>query len=143
MASQAIPSYGTLLKRETSAGSGTFATIAEVKSIDGPGMKANQVDVTTHSSAAAGAWKEMIVTLLDPGDVKFMINLVPGSAGHKSLISDFTSRTKTNFQMIFPDGLSTTWAFAGYIIDFSAKAPTDGVLEANMTITISGAPTFP
>lgn len=143
MASGAIPSYGTLLKRETSFGSGTFVTVAEVKSIDGPGMKASQIDVTTHSSAASGAWKEMIVSLLDPGDVKFSINLIPGSAGHKSLISDFTGRTKTNYQLVFPDGGSTTWAFTGYCIDFGAKAATDGVLEASMTITLTGAPTFP
>jgi len=143
MASQAIPSYGTLLKRETSFGSTVFVTIAEVKSMDGPGMKGDTIDVTTHSSAASGAWREKISSLLDPGEVSFTINLVPSLAAHKSLLSDFTTRTKTNFQMVFPDGGSTTWSFTGYITQFGAKAEVDGVLEADMTVTLTGAPTFP
>lgn len=143
MASAAIAAYGTLLKRETSFGSTVFVTVAEVKSMDGPGMKGDVIDVTTHSSAASGAWREKISSLLDPGEVSFSINLVPASAGHKSLITDFTGRVKTNFQMVFPDGGSTTWAFTGYVTQFGAKAEVDGVLEAEMTVTLTGAPTFP
>jgi predicted secreted protein len=143
MASGAIPAYGTLLKRETAFGSGTFVTVAEVKSMDGPGLKADTIDVTTHSSAAAGAWRETIASLLDPGDVKFSLNLIPASAGHKNLLSDFTGRVKTNYQFVFPDGGSTVWAFTGFMTQFSAKAAVDGVLEAEVTLTLTGAPTFP
>lgn len=143
MASQAIPAYGTLLKRETTPGSGTYATVAEVKSMSGPSMKGDIIDVTTHSSAAAGAWREKISSLLDPGDITFAINLVPGLAGHKSLIADFTGRVKTKFKFVFPDVGLTEWLFEGYITSFGAKAETDGVLEADLTVTLTGAPTFP
>lgn len=143
MASGAIPAYGTLLKRETSFGSTVFVTVAEVKSMNGPSMKGDVIDVTTHSSAASGAWREKIASLLDPGEVSFSINLIPASAGHKSLITDFTGRTKTNYQFVFPDPGLTTWAFTGYTTQFSTKAEVDGVLEADMTVTLTGAPTFP
>ena len=143
MASAAIPAYGTLLKRETSFGSGTFVTVAEVKSMSGPTMKGDVIDVTTHSSAASGAWREKIASLLDPGEVSFSINLVPASAGHKALLTDFTGRVKTNYKFVFPDPGLTEWAFTGYTTQFSAKAETDGVLEADMTVTLTGAPTFP
>jgi hypothetical protein len=143
MPSAAIPAYGTLLKRETSFGSTVFVTVAEVKSMNGPSMKGDVIDVTTHSSAASGAWREKISSLLDPGEVSFSINLVPASSGHKSLITDFTGRVKTNYQMVFPDPGLTTWAFTGYTTQFAAKAEVDGVLEADMTVTLTGAPTFP
>jgi hypothetical protein len=143
MASAAIAAYGTLLKRETSFGSTTFVTVAEVKSMDGPSMKGDVIDVTTHSSAASGAWREKISSLLDPGEVSFSINLVPASAGHKALLADFTGRVKTNYKFVFPDGGSTEWAFTGYTTQFGAKAEVDGVLEADMTVTLTGAPTFP
>jgi hypothetical protein len=143
MPSGAIPAYGTLLKRGDGGAPETFTTVAEVRDISGPNIKGEINDVTTHSSAAAGAWREKISSLLDPGDVTFPINLVPGSTGHKSLISDMTGRLKRNFQIVFPDGGSTTWAFSGYITGFTAKAPTAGVLEADLTVTLTGAPTFP
>jgi len=143
MASAAIPAYGTLLKRETSFGSTVFVTVAEVKSMNGPSMKGDIIDVTTHSSAAAGAWREKISSLLDPGEIGFALNLVPASSGHKALLSDFTGRVKTNFKFVFPDVGLTEWAFTGYLTQFNAKAETDGVLEADVTVTLTGAPTFP
>jgi predicted secreted protein len=107
-------------------------------------MKADSIDVTTHSSAAAGAWREKRPGLLDAGDVSFPINLVPASSGHKSLLSDFTGRVLTNYKIVFPDSGTTAWLFPNcFMTQFNAKATIDGVLEAEITLTLSGAPTFP
>jgi len=143
MASSAIPAYGTLLKRETTPGSGVYANVAEVRSMTGPSMKGDIIDVTTHSSAASGAWREKISSLLDPGEITFAINLVPASSGHKAFLADFTGRVKTKFKFVFPDVGLTEWLFEGYVTNFGMKAETDGVLEADVTVTLTGAPTFP
>jgi predicted secreted protein len=144
MPSSAISAYGTLLQRETFFGSGVYVTVAEVKSMTGPGMKADVLDVTTHSSAASGAWREKRASLLDPGEVSFPINLVPASAGHKALIADFVGRILTNYKIVFPDPGLTAWLFPNcFLTNFSMKAEVDGVLEADLTLTLSGAPTFP
>lgn len=143
MSSAAIPAYGTLLKRETAFGSTVFVTVAEVKSMNGPSMKGDTIDVTTHSSAASGAWREKISSLLDPGEISFALNLVPASAGHKAILADFTGRIKTNYKFVFPDAGLTEWGFTGYMTQFGAKAEVDGVLEADVTVTLTGAPTFP
>ena len=143
MASGAIPAYGTLIQRETFFGSGVFVTVAEVKSINGPTMKSDVIDVTTHSSAASGASREKISSLIDPGEVSFSINLIPSSAGHKSLIADFTGRVKTNYRQVFPDGGGTIWGWVGFLTQFGTKAEVDGVLEADITYTLTGLPTFP
>jgi predicted secreted protein len=144
MASAAISAYGTLLQRESTPGSGTYVTVAEVKSMSGPSMSADVLDVTTHSSAASGAWREKRPSLLDPGEISFPINLVPASSGHKQLLSDFTNRSLINYKITFPDPGLTAWLFPNcFVSQFNAKAETEGILEAEMTLTLSGAPTFP
>lgn len=144
MASSAISAYGTLLKRETAFGSGTFVTVAEVKSMTGPTMSTDILDVTTHSSAASGAWREKRASLIDPGEISFPINFVPASSGHKSLLLDFTTRALVNYKVVYPDPGLTEHSFPNCILtQFSIKAETEGILEADITLTLSGAPTFP
>ncbi len=143
MPSEAIPAYGTLFQRETTPASGVYVTVAEVRSMTILSMKAETIDVTTHSSAAAGAWREKISSLIDPGEATFAINLVPASSGHKAFLADFVGRVKTNFKIVFPDVGNTFWIFAGFVTGFSAKSETDGVLEADITVMATGAPTFP
>lgn len=144
MASAAISAYGTLLQRETSFGSGTYVTVAEVKSMTGPTMSTDVLDVTTHSSAASGAWREKRASLIDPGEVSFPINFIPASSGHKALLSDFTGRVLTNYKIVYPDPGLTAHLFPNcFISQFSIKAETEGILEADITLTLSGAPTFP
>src|SRR4051812_437011 len=122
MPSSAISSYGTLLQRETFFGSGVYVTVAEVKSMAGPGMKADSIDVTTHSSASSGAWREKRPGLLDSGDLSFPINLVPASAGHKALLADFVARSLTNYKIVFPDSGLTAWLFPNcFMSQFNAK----------------------
>ena len=54
--SNAVSSYGTLLKIGDGGGTEVFTPLAEVKSIEGPDMETDIIDVTTHSSAGAGAF---------------------------------------------------------------------------------------
>lgn len=140
--SDAIAAYGTLLKRGNGAGPEVFSTIAEVKSISGPNMSSDVIDVTTHSSAAAGAWREKIASLIDPGELSFDINFIPAAQGHIDLRTDFVNRTKRNFQLQFPDAGPTIWSIEGIVTSFEIEAPTDDVLSASITITITKAPTF-
>ena len=144
MASGAISAYGTLLKRETSPGSGVFTTLAEVKSMSGPSMSISVLDVTTHSSAASGAYMEKRPSLIDPGDYSFTINFIPASAGHKAMLADFTTRSLANYKTVYPDPGLTEHTFSNaFISKFSIKADTAGILEADITLTLSGAPGFP
>lgn len=144
MASAAISAYGTLLKRETSPGSTVYVTVAEVKSMSGPSLSVDVLDVTTHSSAASGAWREKRPSLIDAGELSFPINLVPASPGHKSLLSDMVTRSLVSYKIVFPDPGLTEWRFDNcFISKFDAKAETEGILEAELTLTLTGAPVFP
>jgi predicted secreted protein len=140
---EALAAFGCLLKIGNGATSETFATIAEVNDISGPKFAADTVEVTSHSSTAA--WKERIPTLLDAGEVSFKINFIPTNATHSNtagLLKDFKGRTKRNFQLLFTDTSPTTWTFAAYVTGFEVAEAIDAQLTADVTLTITGAPTL-
>jgi predicted secreted protein len=141
--SNAIPAFGTFLKIGDGGGPESFTTIAEVKSITGPTMSAKIDDVTTHSTGTP--WREKLATLLDGGTLTFALNFIPTDATQSfssGLLRDFANRTKRNFKLVFPNGAATTWAFAAFVADFKMNAPVDGVLDANLTLNVSGQPTL-
>jgi predicted secreted protein len=139
----AIAGYGCLLKIGDGGTSETFTTIAEVTDISGPKFSADTTEVTSYSSTAA--WKERIPTLIDAGEVSFKINFIPTNATHSQtagLLKDFKGRLKRNFQLLFSDTSPTTWSFAAYVTGFEVSEPLDGQLAADVTLSITGAPTL-
>lgn len=143
MPSAAIHAHGTLLKIGDGGGSETFTTIVEVTDINGPGLDDEVVDVTSHDSANHA--REYIGGLLDAGEVTFTINYIPTATTHNAttgLIRDWKNRTKRNFQLVYPDGGATTWAFAALVQHFEAAAPIDDKLAADVTLKLTGMPTL-
>jgi len=149
MASNAIAAYGTLLKRgAATSGSNTFstyATIGEVKSIKGPSTEVSTIDVTTHSSAASGNYREFVPSLIDPGTIDVELSWVPSDSTHALLWTDLTGRTKRDFWIQTPanaSGASANMQFAAYVTNFSKEFPTDDVQSATLTLKITGAITL-
>jgi|SRR6185369_8462708 len=142
----AQPAINTLLKLGNGASPEVFTTIANVGDLSGPGLQATVVDVTSHSTGVP--WREKITTLLDGGDLSVPLYFIPSDTGHKQLLSIFTEKNGTtnglrNYKLVFPDGAATTYAFSAYISKFSLKEPVAGVIEAAVTFTLTGQPTFP
>jgi hypothetical protein len=131
-----------MLKRGDSASPEVFTSIAEVKDIEGPSMETDVLEVTTHSSAAAGAFKEKLATLIDAGEVSFDLNLVPSSTVHRAMRADQIARTKRNYQIWYPGSTVVDISFEAFISKMPPKATVDGTLEASVTLTITKAPTF-
>ena len=140
--SGAIAAYGTFLKIGDGGGPETFTTLAEVKSIEGPSMETDVIDVTTHSSQPAGNFKEKLATLIDAGEVTFDLNMIPGNAQHDALRTDQLGRTKRNFELWFPGSGSSDIDFEAVVTSFPLSFPVDGVIESSVTLTITKAPTF-
>lgn len=141
MATQAISAYGTLLKRGDGGSPETFTTVPEVRSISGPTMETDEADVTTHSSAASGAFREFILTLIDAGTVEFDMNYVPGNAVHQGIRNDFLARTTRNWQLVLPSAVQTL-SFAGYVKTMPMEFPVDDAITVKVTIRLTGAVTF-
>lgn len=141
MATAAISGYGTLLKRGDGGSPETFSTVGEVRSMSGPSMETDEIDVTTHSSAAAGAFKEFIMGLIDAGSVEFDVNYVPSDPTHIGLRTDFLNRTKRNWQIVLPGAIQTI-SFAGYVKSMPFEFPVDDAIMQKISIRCTGAPTF-
>lgn len=141
MPTAAISGYGTLLKRGDAGSPETFSTVGEVRSMSGPSMETDEIDVTTHSSAAAGAFKEFIMGLIDAGSIEFDTNYVPSDPTHIGLRNDFLNRTKRNWQIVLPGAIQTI-SFAGYVKSMPFEFPVDDAIMQKISIRCTGAPTF-
>lgn len=130
--SSATSGKGTLLKRE-----GT--TIAEVRNISGPSMKAETIDVTNMDS---GGWREFITSLKDGGEVTFDVNFLPAAATHLAVLQDFVDSVISTWSLVWTDSGTSTWSFEGLVTAFQANAQIDDALTASVTVKMSGAPTI-
>ncbi len=142
MSSLAVRSHGTILALGDGGSPEGFTSVAEVKNITGPTLDRSIIDVTTQSSDS----KEKIGGLRDSGQVTFNINMVPDDATQSyatGLLHAYAiDEVLHNFQIVFPDSGSTTWTFAAVVKGFHVSAPVDGVLDAQITLDISGLPTL-
>ena len=137
----AIPAFGTLLKRGDGATPEVFTAIAEVGDIAGPSLKSQMEDATNHGST--GGYTESMPTVKSMGQLKFPISFIPSNATHSAvagMIYDWVNKTKRNYQMVFPDG--TVWTLPVYVAEFSLKAPVKTLLVADVALEITGAPTL-
>ncbi len=135
MSSSALTSQGVTIGVGDGASPEVFTTIAEVKSIDGPGGQANEIDVTDLSSTA----KEFALGLQDEGDITLDINYIPGNTQHAQLRSDRAAGTSRNYRITFTDSPATTWTFAAYVKGFSISNAVDNITGASVTLRVSGS----
>jgi hypothetical protein len=142
-AASGIAAFGTLLKIGDGQVSESFATVAEVTDIEGPGGKTSTVDITNHSSPSA--FKEIVPTTIDPGTIKLTVNFLPSAVTQNyntGLLRDWIQRNKRNFQIIWPNVAGTYVTFAAYVIEFDQKAPVDGKLSATFSLEVTGVYTW-
>lgn len=142
--SNAVAGYGTLLKLGDGGGPETFTTIAEVKDVTGPGMEADTIESTNHSSP--NGWKEYLAGMLDAGEVTFSVNFIPSDATQDDatgLIFVMKQRLKRNFQLLWPGpGANRLCAFPALVTGFEPTAPVDDALTADITLKVTGEPIF-
>lgn len=140
----AMDSFGTLLQiGDGGSPAEAFTTIASVHDISGPNLAMRTAEITNHSST--GGWAEHVGTVLEGGQITFDIGYDPTAGTHDAtsgLINDMENRTERNFQLVFPDGSSTTWSFAALVTGFAPQAPVDGELRASVTLLVTGQPTL-
>lgn len=139
--SNAIAGYGTLLKRGDGGAPEVFSLVGEVKSIAGPQISVKEADVTTHSSAALGAFMEFIATLIDPGTVDFEINYVPSDVTHQGIRNDMLGRVKRNWKLQLPGNIETI-SFSAFVQKGPYDFPTADVIKQKVSLRITGAPVW-
>lgn len=133
--------YGAKLQYFNST---SFVDIAGVRDISGPGLTADQIDVTAHDSP--GGVREFIKSLIDAGELSFELVWDPeDTAGQKILldrmliISDAAVNT---YRVVFATQNSKTWEFTAFVTGFEPKNPVQGEISASVKIKVTGLPNF-
>lgn len=121
-------------------GAEIFTTVAEVKSISGPNMSAQIIDVTNFYSA--NNTREYISSWIDPGELTFGCNFLPANATQQGLVTDMQNRTRRNYTLTWSDAAATVCSMAGLVTSFGITNQLDAALEANVTIKLTGFPTW-
>ena len=132
--SNAVATVGTKFKRGDGASSEAFADIAEINSIDGPGMSRETIDVTSLDST--GGYREFLASFRDAGQVDLDMNFT--QAGYSAFLSDFQADASVNYQIVWPDTGNTTLDFAGYCINLGSSTPVGDKIQMRVTIKITG-----
>jgi hypothetical protein len=127
---------GTTISRETSLGSGSYVTLANVKSFDGPSTQNAEIDVTTLSSAA----KEFVGGLVDFGDLSMDVNFDQSAASHQQVFADMEASppTVTNWRITFANP-TTNYTWNAFVKGFSLGGQVDGVYSGKITLRLSSA----
>lgn len=141
--SNATFAQGTILARETTAGSGVYTTIAEVRSISGPEGDRDEIDVTHQQSP--DRHRQYIAGIRDSGSLTFDLNFDPNHATHNAttgLLADQVSGTVKNYKITFPTTPAVAYVIPAFVKKFGLLAPVDGVLAANLELRVASAPTL-
>lgn len=140
--SNARAARGTLIKYGDGGAPEVFTTVAEIRgTIKFDGMEAEEIEVTTHNSAALNKFKEYITGLIEPGNVEFEINYLSDNATHQALRTKFLAQEIGNWQLVQAGGAETI-TFAAYVQRLPIEYSVDDAVMASITLRITGAVTF-
>lgn len=133
--SEAFSGVGSKFRRYDTVGN-KWDAIAEVKSISGPTMTREMIDVTSLDST--GGYREFIPSFRDGGTVTLSMNY--SYAGYLLLKKDFQSDDMVNYEILLADG--TSIEFSGYVQDLPITVKFDDAVTSEVTIKVSGLVTI-
>lgn len=132
--------FGTTLKIGGTAGT----AVVNVESIEGPEQTVETIDMTAHDSGSA--YREIAPTFIDAGEVTLRIQWDPNNATHKNAAGGLryllAQRTSSTFAITYPSSPAASDVFTAYVTAFTPSAPFDDKLTADVTLTLTGAPTL-
>lgn len=135
MTTEAKIGYGAKFELETAAGSNAFSEIGEIDDLTPPNEKADVLEATNFNSP--NGYKEFILGMTDPGDCKFTMNLVPGSASETLILAAKASRDAYKAKITFPEG--QVWAFLLLVLEYSTTVPVDKKMTASVSGKVTGS----
>ncbi len=133
--SNAIAGVGTRFRRWTGS---AWADLAEINSINGPGMSRDTIDVTSLDST--GGYREFITGFRNAGTITLAMNFT--RATYDLMKADFESNDLKNYEIVLPDDDETTLEFEGLVTELPLNIPADDKVTADVTIQISGQVTI-
>lgn len=131
--SSAVNSVGTTFKKWVSS---AWTTLAEVKSIAGPDLSRDTIDVTTLNSTSG--YREFIGGFRNGGTVSVGMNFT--RAGYDLMKADFESDTIQNYEIVLPDSDATAIEFEGLVTELPLNVNVGDVISMDVKIKVSSEP---
>jgi len=132
--------HGIILRLGNGAETEVFTAVAQIKDVAGPKISRDTKESTHHDST--DGWKEFSPGLKDGGEVTWKVNLI--KATMDNMLAELATDEASNWQIIYPYTSSTgkrnVWSFSGILTGLEASEDT--ILESDLTVKVSGKPTF-
>lgn len=132
-----VAKNGTFSLQRGSGDPLAYAAIPGVKAFDPGSLTTEQIDATDFDST--GNFREYVAGFTEAGEGSFLINFDPRDATHLALRDSQFAGTIEKFQAIYDD---ETMTFDALVTGFSNPARVGELLEATVTIKMTGQPTF-
>lgn len=139
MAAASLKSFGTLLKREISPGSGTYVTIGGLTNVNFPELQMDTIEST--DMEAASAHRTHTSGMHSLGDVTADINYDSTDAPQLQMEVDAAAGVIRLYKIIAKDTGDADWAFDAYITRFAPTFSRDGLCVASITLKPTGVVT--
>jgi hypothetical protein len=139
--SDVYDTFGTLLKRgDGGTPTETFATIGGVGDIDGPSEEVRVEEYLAHDFASPTVRR--LPTVKDNGVISFPLYWDPSDSVHVLLRTDKDNMTVRNFQLVEPFTGGETASFAAIVSKLGKAYPVEGLMTAEVELSIDGAVTW-
>jgi len=134
---EATLGYGTRGYMQALPASAALTKLGEVTSAPPPsGARAKQ-EATHYESP--GQTREYILGLIDPGNMSWTINWIPGSPTDELLAQAYADGLARVMRVVPPGGVMFT--FTGAVSNYEPANPVDDRMTATITIEVLGAVT--
>ena len=129
MASGGQSGFGTTL------GGSTAGAIGEITAISLPGYERTAIDITTMASVAG--WREFVGGLMDAGEITLTVWYTNALC---TVVAGLIDNVAETWTITLPD--THTWACSGFVTSLGGDSPMDDGVVQNITIKLSGQPTY-
>jgi len=136
----ATRSFGTILEREISAGSGTYVTVGGVQDLPFPAISREMLDATTMSSASGA--REQIPGIMVVEDFTVTLLYDSADATQAQLVADCIAGTPRLYRIPATDTGTVAWSANAYVSRYEPGATVRGLHTMSITQSPTGAATI-
>ena len=130
---------GTALQQTVS---GSFVTVAQVISFDGPDLESETFEADTLDNSVAGI-PYAPTGRTEGGSISGELFYDPALTSHKELLTLLDYPRAEAWKIIFADSGASEWTFSGAGLSFGVAVALNDGLKGSFGIKLDGTPTMP
>lgn len=138
---------GLILQIEDRNNPGQYLSVGGLGDTNGVNLGHDIAETTSHDAATNGRRRTYVGTLGKQNTLSGTLffdstDSAHGNSATTGIIGDAMDGTLRNWRVTYQDAGSLKMSFTAFVSDFEIQSPVDGVISANLGLTISGNITF-